>query len=482
MLFNSIEFLLFLPLVFIGYWLLAKSRLVYQNLLLLAASYVFYGWWDYRFLALIVASTLVDYVVGLQMTKAQQEQPVRKRWLWVSIVFNLGLLGFFKYYNFFVESWIDAFASIGYELDPWTISVILPVGISFYTFQTMSYSLDIYKGKLEPTRDFIGFAAFVAFFPQLVAGPIERASNLLPQILSKRKFSYPQAVQGGRQILWGFFKKIVIADALAPSVNEIFANYGDYSSGTLLLGAFYFSLQIYCDFSGYSDIAIGTAKLFGIDLMTNFRYPYFSRSIGEFWRRWHISLSTWFRDYLYIPLGGSKVNKAKAIRNVFIVFLVSGLWHGANWTFVCWGLIHALLFIPSFVVGTNRKTYSRWQWPAISRQNIAGLGRILGVFLLVMLSWVFFRANSIGDAFAYLGGIFKGSFTAEAFYNPYDLQLLTFEHYTILLFLLIEIIFYNQFFKQTPRWLRWGAYGVALIFIVTAIQLNSSVSFIYFQF
>ena len=481
MLFNSIEFLLFLPLVFIGYWLLAKYKLLYQNLLLLVASYVFYGWWDYRFLALIVASTFVDYVVGLQLGKAQ-EQAVRKRWLWASIVFNLGLLGFFKYYNFFVESWIDAFASIGYQLDPWTINVILPVGISFYTFQTMSYSLDIYKGELAPTSDFIGFAAFVAFFPQLVAGPIERASNLLPQILQKREFSYPQAVQGGRQILWGFFKKIVIADALAPSVNEIFTNYGDHSSGTLLLGAFYFSLQIYCDFSGYSDIAIGTAKLFGIQLMTNFRFPYFSRSIGEFWRRWHISLSTWFRDYVYIPLGGSKVNKAKAIRNVFVVFLVSGLWHGANWTFVCWGLIHALLFIPSFIIGTNRKAYSTWHWPAVSPQNIADLGRILGIFLLVMLSWVFFRASSINHAFAYLGGIFSGSFTAEAFYNPYDHQLLTFEHYTILLFLLLEVILCNQLIKQTPRWLRWGAYGAALILIVTAIQLNSSVPFIYFQF
>ncbi|MEL7424985.1 MAG: MBOAT family O-acyltransferase [Bacteroidota bacterium] len=473
--------MLFLPLVFIGYWLLAKSRLVYQNLLLLLASYVFYGWWDYRFLALIVASTVIDYAVGLRLAQAKEKR-VRKRWLWVSVAFNLGLLGFFKYYNFFVESCIDAFASIGYQLDSWTISVILPVGISFYTFQTMSYSLDIYKGQLEPTHDFIGFAAFVAFFPQLVAGPIERASNLLPQILKKRQFKYPQAVQGCRQILWGFFKKIVIADALAPSVNEIFAHYSDYSSGTLLLGAFYFSLQIYCDFSGYSDIAIGTAKLFGIELMTNFRFPYFSRSIGEFWRRWHISLSTWFRDYVYIPLGGSKVDKGLAIRNVFIVFLVSGLWHGANWTFVCWGLIHALLFVPSFILGTNRKVYSTWNWPTISRGNVADIGRILGVFLLVMLSWVFFRADSINHAFAYLGGIFEGSYSQLPFYNPYDHQTMGFEHLTIALFILFEIMLCNQIPGKTSRVLRWSAYCIAVIFIVTSIQLNSSVPFIYFQF
>ncbi len=481
MLFNSIEFLLFLPLAFVGYWLLGKFRLVYQNLFLLVASYVFYGWWDYRFLALIVASTLVDYVVGLQLAKTQ-EQRVRKRWLWVSLLFNLGLLGFFKYYNFFIESWIEAFSSVGYETNPWTLHVILPVGISFYTFQTMSYSLDIYKGKLKPTRDFIGFAAFVAFFPQLVAGPIERASNLLPQILQRRQFSYPLAVQGSRQMLWGFFKKIVIADALAPSVNEIFANHSEYSSTTLLLGAFYFSLQIYCDFSGYSDIAIGTAKLFGIQLMTNFRFPYFSRSIGEFWRRWHISLSTWFRDYVYVPMGGSKVSKPKAIRNVFVVFLVSGLWHGANWTFVCWGLIHALLFIPSFVIGTNRNSFSTWQWPTVSRHNVLDLGRMLFVFVLVMFSWVFFRASSVSDAFGYLGGIFKGPFNAVDFNNPYDHQPLTFEHFSILLFLVLEIVFCMELARRIPRWGRWGSYGIAIMFIVTSIQVNSSLPFIYFQF
>lgn len=454
---------------------------MWQNLWLLTASYVFYGWWDYRFLALIVASTLVDYWVGLRIAAAE-EQPVRKRWLWGSIAFNLGLLGFFKYYNFFVESWVEAFASIGYQLDPWTIQVILPVGISFYTFQTMSYSLDIYRRQLQPTRDFIGFAAFVSFFPQLVAGPIERASNLLPQILQRRSFSYPQAVRGCRLILWGFFKKIVIADALAPAVNEIFANYGEYSSGVLLLGAFYFTLQIYCDFSGYSDIAIGTAKLFGINLMTNFRFPYFSRSIGEFWRRWHISLSTWFRDYVYIPLGGSRVSSLLAIRNVFVVFLVSGLWHGANWTFVFWGLLHALLFIPSFVVGTNRQAFSTWHGGPISKANWIDLLRIFGLFSIVVLSWVFFRAVSIQEAFTYLSRLFSFTSSGRVFMNPYDYQPMGFEHFCIALLFLFEAALCLQVFQNTPRWLRWSAYAIALVFIVTATQLNSTAPFIYFQF
>lgn len=482
MLFNSLSFLIFLPIAFAVYWILSKARqLVFQNLWLLITSYVFYGWWDYRFLALIFASTVVDYWVGIRLGNSEHKR-IRKRWLWLSVAFNLGLLGFFKYYNFFVESWVEAFASLGYQLDPWTIQIILPVGISFYTFQTMSYSLDIYRNKIEPTHDFIGFAAFVSFFPQLVAGPIERASNLLPQILRQRKFSYPKAVLGCRLILWGFFKKIVIADALAPSVNEIFANYGDYSSSVLLLGAFYFTLQIYCDFSGYSDIAIGTAKLFGIDLMTNFRFPYFSRSIGEFWRRWHISLSTWFRDYVYIPLGGSRVSKSQTIRNVFIIFLVSGLWHGANWTFVFWGLLHALLFMPSFVLGTNRQSFSTWQGLPITTANLKDIIRALGLFSIIVLSWVFFRADSIQDAFAYLKGVFSMNPNGLAFANPYDNQSLSFEHFCIALLFLFELVLYMQLLTYTPRWLRWSAYLCALAFIVTSIQLKSSAPFIYFQF
>ena len=324
MLFNSFEFLLFLPIVFCLYWFVFNKNLQWQNALVLVASYFFYGWWDWRFLGLIFLSTMVDYFVGLAIDQ-QEEDNTRKRLLYVSVFFNLGVLGFFKYFNFFIESWQDLLTSIGYESgNTWTLKIILPVGISFYTFQTMSYTIDIYRRNLKPTRDFISFAAFVSFFPQLVAGPIERATNLLLQIEGKRIFKYEQGVDGLRLILWGMFKKVVIADSLAPYVNDIFANYHMYDGGTLWLGAIYFAFQIYCDFSGYSDIAIGTAKLFGFELMTNFKFPYFSRNIGEFWRRWHISLSTWFRDYLYIPLGGSRAGKWKSIRNVFVIFLVSG--------------------------------------------------------------------------------------------------------------------------------------------------------------
>ena len=324
MLFNSLEYLIFLPTVFLFYWFVFQKNLRVQNSLLLISSYVFYGWWDYRFLSLIFLSTVVDYFVGLKIHNSDDNK-IKKSYLWISILFNIGLLGFFKYFNFFIDSWIDLLGAIGYEQkSTWTLNVILPVGISFYTFQTMSYSLDIYHGKLKPTKDFISFASFVSFFPQLVAGPIERASNLLPQILNNRLFNYEQGVQGLRLILYGMFKKVVIADSLAPHVDIIFDNYAIFNGGVLLLGLIYFSFQIYCDFSGYSDIAIGTSKLFGFELISNFKFPYFSRNIGEFWRRWHISLSTWFRDYLYIPLGGSKRGKWLSIRNIFIIFIVSG--------------------------------------------------------------------------------------------------------------------------------------------------------------
>ena len=320
MLFNSLEYLIFLPIVFLLYWFIFSKYFKVQNFILLASSYFFYGWWDWRFLFLILFSTIIDYFVGIKIYDSKSV--FKKLFLIISLVFNLGLLGIFKYFNFFIDSWIGLISFFGYELkSTWTLNVILPVGISFYTFQTISYSLDIYYKKIAPTRDFLSFAAFVSFFPQLVAGPIERASNLLPQILRKRSFKYVQGVQGLRLILWGMFKKIVIADSLAIHVNLIFENYSTMDGGVLLLGLIYFSFQIYCDFSGYSDIAIGTAKLFGIELMSNFQFPYFSRDISEFWRRWHISLSTWFRDYLYIPLGGSKNGKFNSMRNIFIIFI-----------------------------------------------------------------------------------------------------------------------------------------------------------------
>ena len=402
MLFNSIEFLLFLPTIFILYWFVFNKNLKYQNTLILVSSYVFYGWWDYRFLSLIFLSTIVDYVIGLNIFN-QSSKKKQKLLLWGSVLFNLSVLGFFKYYNFFVDSWVELFSSVGYEIKSvWTLNIILPVGISFYTFQTMSYTIDIYRKKLEPTKDFISFASFVSFFPQLVAGPIERASNLLPQILKKREFQHDQVIQGLKLILWGLFKKVVIADSLAPIVDDIFSNYQDFGGGALWLGAIYFSFQIYCDFSGYSDIAIGTSKLLGFELMSNFKFPYFSRNIGEFWRRWHISLSTWFRDYLYIPLGGSQEGKWKSIRNIFIIFLVSGFWHGANWTFIFWGLFHSILFLPTFMFNKNRNYTS-----SIIAANtlLPSLKEFISVgttFLLVTIGWVFFRSESIGDSFSYL--------------------------------------------------------------------------------
>lgn len=372
MLFNSLEFLVFLPLVFFLYWVVFKKNLMYQNILIIIASYIFYGSWDWRFLVLIMLSTLVDYYVGQQIFKNIDDTRKAKYWLWASVAFNLGMLGFFKYFNFFIDSFVDMFSVFGYEMKSrWMLRVILPVGISFYTFQTMSYSFDIYYKKLKPTKDLISFTAFVAFFPQLVAGPIERASNLLSQITSKRVFNYDQAVSGIKLILWGFFKKLVIADSLAPIVGDIFANYLEYPASTLILGVCLFSFQVYGDFSGYSDIAIGTAKLFGIELMSNFKFPNFSRNIAEYWQRWHISLSTWFRHYLYIPLGGNRVGKLLSSRNIILIFVISGFWHSANWTFLFWGGLHALFYMlllllrqtPNFFKNHSPWAKESYSWP-----------------------------------------------------------------------------------------------------------------------
>ena len=402
MLFNSTAFLLFLPIVFILYWFVTNKSLKLQNILIFVSSYLFYGWWDWRFLSLLAISSIIDYYASLRM-EATDNPKIRKRWLWLSMCSNLGILGFFKYYNFFVNSWVEAWGSLGYHIDPWTVQVILPVGISFYTFQTMSYTIDVYRRQLKATNDFIAFSAFISFFPQLVAGPIERATNLLPQMLQKRKFSYAQATDGLRLILWGMFKKVVIADTLAIATNRIFGGYENYSGGALILGVVYFAFQIYTDFSGYSDIARGCAKLFGFELMLNFNFPYFSRNIAEFWRRWHISLSTWFRDYLYIPLGGSRVSKPKAIRNVFIIFLVSGFWHGANWTFIIWGGIHAMLFIPSFIIGTHRKHITTIAGEGKWLPSPIEFGQMLLTFCFATLAWVFFRAETVSKAFDYIG-------------------------------------------------------------------------------
>ena len=398
MLFNSYAFLIFLPTVFVGYWFLNKKDLQWQNLFLLLASYIFYGWWDWRFLFLILFSTGVDYYIGWAIDRITDKKK-RGRLLLVSLVVNLGLLFLFKYYNFFIESWISIWGALGIKVHPSTLNLILPVGISFYTFQTLSYTVDIYRRKIRPTKDFISFATFVAFFPQLVAGPIERASSLLPQLSKPRVFNFLQAQSGVKLMIWGLFKKVAVADSIAPYVNVVFNDWEYLPAPILLLGCILFAFQIYCDFSGYSDIAIGTARLLGIELMTNFRMPYFSRNISEFWHRWHISLSTWFRDYIYIPLGGSRVNKFRALRNIFVIFLLSGFWHGVNWTFIIWGGIHACMYIPLFLLGQNRKHVNK----DIAENSFLPVGRellqILGTFFIVTFAWIFFRSENLQQAF-----------------------------------------------------------------------------------
>lgn len=465
MLFNSIDFFFFLPMVFVLYWFVFGNSARSQNILILISSYVFYSWWDYRFLSLIVFSTVVDYTLGLRIHN-EKKDGLRKLFLFYSIFINLGILGFFKYYNFFIESWIDLFRAIGFQMSHVnTLNIILPVGISFYTFQTMSYTIDVYNRKLKPTKDFISFASFVSFFPQLVAGPIEKAINLLPQISNKRTFSYEQSVQGLRLVLWGMFKKVVVADSLAPIVDEVFTNYANYGSISLLLAAIYFSFQIYCDFSGYSDIAIGIAKLFGFELMSNFKFPYFSRNIAEFWRRWHISLSTWFRDYLYIQLGGSRLGKRKTIRNIFLIFIVSGFWHGANWTFIFWGLIHTLLYLPGFILNTNRKYTNTIVAENKRLPSFIELCQISKTFFFTTLAWIFFRSNSIGEAFSYIAQIasFENKFVYGKTLIIFPLFLICFEflfrnderlilnienkylrHLIYLLLSVLVILFFNQ--------------------------------------
>lgn len=404
MLFNSLSFAIFLPIVFVLYWILGKSRKS-QNLLLLFASFYFYGCWDWRFLFLLAFSIFLDYFTGIQIEKSVSDLR-RKMWLWISIGVNLGFLCFFKYYNFFAESFADLLATFGLYTDPWILKIILPVGISFYTFHGLSYVIDIYKKRISAERNLVDYSLFVSFFPLLVAGPIERATHLLPQIKSNRLFQYDQAVNGLRQILWGLFKKMVIADNCAHFVNIIFDGSDDYSGSTLLLGGALFAFQIYGDFSGYSDIAIGTAKLFGINLLKNFNYPYFSRDIAEFWRRWHISLSSWFRDYLYIPLGGSKGGNRMRIRNTFIIFIVSGFWHGANWTFIFWGFLNALFILPSIIFKTNRNNLN------IVAENsyLPSFKEFFSMaitFLLSVIAWIFFRSDNLSQAFGIVGEIFS---------------------------------------------------------------------------
>lgn len=475
MLFNSLTFLIFLPTVFILYWFIFNKSLKGRNILLLIASYVFYGWWDYRFLSLIFASTLVDYVIARLLDKEERKHS-RKLLLSISLIFNLGLLGLFKYYNFFIESWVEAWATMGVTMQASTLSIILPVGISFYTFQTLSYTIDVYKKKLEPTYNFIHFATYVAFFPQLVAGPIERAANLLPQFKVLHKFDYNLAKSGISLIVWGLFKKVVIADNCAYFVNQIFSSPSSYSAAELWGGAVLFAFQIYGDFSGYSDIAIGVARLFGFRLMTNFKFPYFSRDIAEFWRRWHISLSTWFRDYLYIPLGGSRGSKAQQVRNIFIIFLVSGFWHGANWTFLIWGGIHACLFLPLLLLNRNRHNLT------VQNLNVKHFLSIAFTFVLVTLAWVFFRADSLGIAVDYIIRMFDGNFMSFAIFIKSSKMLLMTAIIVFSIFVML-IFEYLAFRKDKVEVVLSPFYTVFVMLLILFMGVfKNPVDFIYFQF
>ncbi|WP_175622745.1 MBOAT family O-acyltransferase [Chryseobacterium schmidteae] len=482
MLFNSIGFVIFLPVVFLLYWFLKNKNLKLQNILSLLSSYFFYACWDWRFLFLLMFSTFLDYFTGLKMQDAKNQK--RKRfWFWLSVAVNLGFLGIFKYYNFFAESFAETISYVGLQVNPWTLKVILPVGISFYTFHGLSYVIDIYKDRIKAESNVVDYAVFVSFFPLLVAGPIERATHLLPQIKKRRTFDYTKAVDGLKQILWGLFKKIVIADNCAEFANQIFNNSDDQSGSNLALGAVFFAFQIYGDFSGYSDIAIGTARLFGIDLLRNFAFPYFSRDIAEFWRRWHISLSSWFKDYLYIPLGGSKGGNWMRIRNTFIIFIVSGFWHGANWTFIVWGALNALFILPSIIMKTNRNNLE-----SVAQGNLLPTIKVffqmIITFTLAVFAWIFFRAENITHALSYISGIFSKSLFSIPTITP---------HFPVLIIIILIIIFTiiewlgreQQYaiamlgtkWKSSLRYAMYYAIIIAIFWFAGKDQ-----QFIYFQF
>lgn len=483
MLFNSIDFAVFFLVVYCLYWAVFSKEVRARNLFLLVVSYVFYGWWDVRFLALMAFSSAVDFFVGQRM-ELVHDKTKRKFLLILSLLVNIGLLGFFKYFNFFIESFSNAFTLFGRPIDPFSVSIILPVGISFYTFQTLSYTIDVYRRKIAPTADLIKFFAFVSFFPQLVAGPIERAKDLLPQFDSKKTFNYTESVDGIRQILLGLVKKIVIADNCAPLVNTIFENYTDYSGGVLALGAILFSFQIYGDFSGYSDIAIGVARMLGFNLSQNFAYPYFSRDIAEFWRRWHISLTSWFKDYVYIPLGGSRGGKFQMIRNTFIIFLISGFWHGANWTFIVWGAINALLFLPLQLAGRNRKHNNNIEIKGVYT-TVKNIFSIIATFLLVSFTWIFFRSDNIAEAGGYVYRIFATPFDLANFFlvaSPAKLLFLP----MIVILLVVEWFGrrdqhgLERFALSWPRPIRWSFYLMLTLSLL--IFSTREQEFIYFQF
>ena len=487
MLFNSFDFAVFFPIFFVLYWVVHK-HLTIRNVFLLFSSYLFYAWWDWRFLFLIIFSSIVDFVVGGQIVKAKTKS-AKRTLLIISLLTNLGLLAYFKYANFFIDSFINSFNFLGGNLDLFALQIILPVGISFYTFQTLSYTIDIYRGRLQPVKEWLPFFTFVAFFPQLVAGPIERASHLLPQFYKKYEFDYQRVKSGLLLALFGLFKKMVIADRLAVLVNQVYNNPTDYSGYELIIATVFFAFQIYCDFSGYSDIAIGISRTFGFDLMKNFKSPYFSRSITEFWRRWHISLSTWFRDYVYIPLGGSRKGNYRTYANLFIVFLVSGLWHGAAITFIIWGAVHGTFIVAEKIL----KEQSWTQDGAMAKFNSSYFGQawwMLFTFVVVTFAWIFFRANSFSDALTVISGSFEiKAITKEGLFGLGLVEAeLKVALVAILLLLLFEA-FHNRFgalhvFNKQFILIRWMFYIIA-IFVIIIFGIygeNAPKEFIYFQF
>ncbi|OXA71487.1 membrane-bound O-acyltransferase family protein [Flavobacterium aquidurense] len=477
MFFNSLAFAVFLPIVFFLYWFVFNKTKSIQNALLIVASYYFYSCWDWRFLFLLVFSTFLDYYTGIQIEKGKSDKS-RKFWFWLSVLTNLGFLGIFKYYNFFAASFSELLNSVGIQASPILLNVILPVGISFYTFHGLSYVIDIYLKRIKAEYNFVDYSLFVSYFPLLVAGPIERATHLLPQVKVKRVFNFQTAKEGVYQIIWGLVKKVVIADTCATYANAIFDNYTTVNSFSLILGAVYFAFQIYGDFSGYSDIALGVSKLFGLDLLRNFNYPYFSRDIAEFWRRWHISLSSWFRDYLYIPLGGSKGGIWMKIRNTFIIFMVSGFWHGANWTYLAWGFINAIYFLPLLLSNSNRNNIDvievSWNF-----DSVKVIFNILITFSITCIAWVFFRARTITDAVLYLKRmIVNQDFSFQYLDNErYSYELLL----VIGLFVLVE---WNNRTKVEPLSGKRSMLKVALAIaaIIALGTFSDYKEFIYFQF
>jgi alginate O-acetyltransferase complex protein AlgI len=476
MLFNSLAFLIFLPIVFCIYWFLLNKKLKWQNLFIIISGYFFYGWWDWRFLILLLVSSGVDYLVGLKM--GNEENPKkRKALLFVSLAVNLGILGFFKYFNFFIDSFIGAFSFTGLQLHASTLKIILPIGISFYTFQSLSYTFDIYRRVIKPVRDPLVYFSFVSFFPQLLAGPIERAKNMLPQFASPRTFSNTQAADGLKLVLWGFFKKVAVADTCAVWANSIFDSSATLSGPTLFLGALFFTFQIYGDFSGYSDIARGLAKMLGFELMKNFNFPYFSRSIKEFWTRWHISLSTWFKDYVYITLGGSRCSKPRQIFNTLVTFTVSGLWHGANWTFVFWGFLNGLFMVPGIIL--NKKVPEKIIATGTVLPKIKESAQMLLTFILTVFAWIFFRSPNLESAFHFIGQMFIPSAISKSFLRP-D---------AILLIIILLAIEWKQREKDHPLviknqniYFRWACYLFVFLMVLYFGNFRNPQSFIYFQF